>query len=125
MVGVANTAIDFLVFTALNSLGVNYALSQALGYGCGVANSYIFNKKWTFQDKNTGKKNIGELVKFVSVNLITLAATTMLIKLLVNNLGLNVYLGKIIVTVAAQIINFLSYKLWVFQPGGNHAQKQN
>lgn len=117
LVGVANTLIDFLVFTLLNSLGVNYALSQAIGYGSGVLNSYIFNKRWTFQDKNTGKENVYELVKFVIINLVTLIITTIAIRFLVDNLGLNKYIAKVLVTLLAQVTNFLSYKLWVFRNG--------
>jgi len=57
MIGIANTLIDFLVFTILISLlGINYTLSQAMGYGCGVANSFIFNKNWTFKIEMLGKR---------------------------------------------------------------------
>ncbi len=118
IIGIANTLIDFMVFTVFNSLfDINYAVCQVLGYSCGVANSFIFNKRWTFQDKNSGKKNIQELLKFILINLVTLLITTLAIKLLVNNMNLNVYAGKIIVTVLAQITNFFAYKLWVFQAG--------
>lgn len=115
MVGVANTLIDFLVFTAFHSLiGVNYVVSQALGYSFGVTNSFIFNKKWTFQDKNANKKTFYELLQFIVVNVTSLAFTLVFMGLLVKNFGMNVYISKIIVTIIAQIINFLAYKLWVF-----------
>ena len=119
LVGVSNTLIDFLVFTILNSLGAGSAVSQAAGYGCGVVNSFIFNKKWTFQDKTTGKKNVQGVMKFLTINLIILLLTTLAIDLLTDNMGINVYISKVLVTLLAQVINFLGYKLWVFHPGKN------
>lgn len=114
-IGVANTLIDFFVFTIAHSLiGINYTVSQALGYSFGVVNSFIFNKKWTFQDRDTNKNTTHELLQFVVVNLISMIITMVAINFLVKSLNLNVYISKIIVTIIAQITNFLAYKLWVF-----------
>ena len=116
MIGIANTLIDFFVFTILNSLlGINYTVSQALGYSSGVANSFIFNKNWTFQDGNVRKQKYYELLKFIGVNLITLIFTTVVINFLVKDFNINVYIAKIIVTIMAQVTNFLAYKLWIFK----------
>ncbi len=106
----------FFVFTICNGLlGINYILSQVLGYSFGVANSFIFNKKWTFSDQKSKKKTFHEILQFVVVNLISLMSTMIAMKLLVTNLSLHVYISKIIVTFIAQGINFCAYKLWVFK----------
>lgn len=115
IVGVLNTLMDFAVFTLLHSLfGVGYAVSQIAGYSFGVVNSFIFNKNWTFGDRNANKKTSHELFQFIMVNLISLIITIMSMKFLVNNFEINVYVSKIIVTLIAQVTNFLGYKLWVF-----------
>jgi putative flippase GtrA len=115
MIGVANTLIDFLVFTISNSVfGINYIASQALGYSCGIANSFVFNKNWTFQDSNSKKKKFHELTQFIVINLITLIITMISIRFIVNSFNMNVYIAKIIITILAQAINFLAYKLWIF-----------
>lgn len=115
LIGVLNTAIDFVFFTIFNSLfGVNYAVSQVIGYSLGVANSFVFNKKWTFQSGNTSKKLYKELFQFIVVNIISLSVSVIFMKLLVKDYSLNIYISKIIVTLIAQITNFLAYKLWVF-----------
>ncbi|MDP4144456.1 MAG: GtrA family protein [Bacillota bacterium] len=113
--GVLNTLIDFAVFTIAHSLlGIGYTVSQVAGYSFGVINSFVFNKKWTFQNQNADKIVIRELIQFIIINLISLTITILCMKLLVNNLGLNVYVSKIIVTLVAQVTNFIGYKLWVF-----------
>ena len=119
IVGVVNTLIDFLMFTIFHGLiGLSYIVSQILGYSCGVVNSFIFNKRWTFEDAHSNKKTFHELLEFVSINLVSLIITIISMSFLVKNLALNVYLSKVIVTVIAQITNFLAYKLWVFNQGG-------
>jgi putative flippase GtrA len=115
LVGIANTLIDFLVFTLLHGfIGLNYIASQTMGYSFGIANSFVLNKKWTFSRINSNKKTSHELFQFIIVNLISLAITLMAMNFLVKSLNMNVYISKIIVTLIAQITNFLAYKLWVF-----------
>jgi putative flippase GtrA len=115
LVGIANTLIDFLMFTLFHGfIGLNYIVSQIMGYSFGVANSFVLNKKWTFSRPNSNKKTGHELAQFVVVNLISLFITLITMKFLVKSLNINVYISKIIVTFIAQITNFLAYKLWVF-----------
>ncbi|WP_375372923.1 GtrA family protein [Clostridium sp. CF012] len=115
LVGVANTLIDFLIFTLFNGFIVlNYIASQILGYSFGVANSFVLNKKWTFSKNNSNKKTGNELFQFIVVNLFSLLITLVTINFLVKSLDMNVYVSKIMVTFIAQITNFLCYKLWVF-----------
>lgn len=120
LVGVANTLIDFLIFTLFHGLiGLNYIASQIIGYSFGVVNSFVLNKKWTFSTTDSNKKTRNELFQFIVVNLISLIITLITMNFLVKNLNINVYISKIIVTFVAQITNFLSYKMWVFHPEVN------
>ncbi|GIM29250.1 cell wall teichoic acid glycosylation protein GtcA [Clostridium polyendosporum] len=115
VVGMANTFVDFLMFTIFHGLvGLSYITSQVIGYSFGIANSFILNRKWTFEDKNSNKKTFHELVQFIVVNLISLSITIISINFLVKGLNLNVYVSKVIATIISQITNFLAYKFWVF-----------
>ncbi|HEY8889734.1 MAG TPA: GtrA family protein [Clostridium sp.] len=120
LVGIANTLIDFLIFTLFNGfIGLNYIGSQIIGYSFGVVNSFVLNKKWTFSTTKSNKKTKNELFQFIVVNLISLLITLITMNFLIKSLNINVYISKIIVTFVAQISNFLSYKLWVFHPAVN------
>ena len=113
--GVLNTIIDFLVFTLCQSVvGLYYTVSQIIGYSCGVINSFVFNKKWTFQYDNPDKNIVREVIQFVLVNMLSLFVTVVLMKFLIDSFNFNVYVSKVVITLAAQVINFVSYKLWVF-----------
>ena len=66
IVGILNTLIDFVTFTIFNSwFGISYTISQIAGYSVGVVNSFIFNKNWTFEDKDANKKIVHEFLKFI------------------------------------------------------------
>lgn len=116
VVGVLNTLVDFLMFTAAFQLiGLNYTVSQVVGYSCGIINSFIFNKNWTFEGGSAKKKTIHELIQFLVINIGTLLVTLFCMKGFVNNLGMNVYVSKILITLIAQVINFVSYRFLVFK----------
>jgi putative flippase GtrA len=115
VVGIINTAIDFLMFTLSQSVfGLGYSISQIIGYSFGVSNSFVLNKIWTFDDKSVNKKTYYELIQFIIVNLFSLSITIIAMKALIINFHTGVYVSKILVTILTQITNYLGYKLWVF-----------
>jgi putative flippase GtrA len=49
-VGVLNTLVTFIViFICKSLLGVNPLVSNAIGYVCGLINSFLWNKNWVFK----------------------------------------------------------------------------
>ena len=66
-VGAGNTLVDFVVFFLLTSLHVPYLAAQLFSDSAGVANSYIWNRTWTFQVKE--KAHGAEIVRFIMINL--------------------------------------------------------
>lgn len=114
--GCANTLVDFLVFMLLTkAAGIHYGISQVISYSCGVLNSFILNRLWTFGDVRHDSKTSGQLVRFVSVNLFSLSATLLSLKILVDLLLFNVTLSKVIVIALSQAVNYIGYRAWVFK----------
>lgn len=59
LVGVLNGIIGLgTTYAAYNLLHINYRLSNVLGYTLGLINSFILNRKWTFQSRKDPKKEI-------------------------------------------------------------------
>jgi len=112
VVGSLNTIIDFIVYTVLTAVGINYLLSQILSYSCGLLNSYFVNRKWTFKQKE--KASLKEFGRFLAVNVVTLLLTLLLLHIFYRELGVNLLLSKLIVTAIGTIFNFIGTRLLVF-----------
>jgi putative flippase GtrA len=76
VVGVANTAITFLVFNlATRLLGMPAAGANAVGWIAGFANSFVWNSAWTFADR-PGLARRRVLLRFAVCNLLALGVST-------------------------------------------------
>lgn len=113
MVGALNTGIDMAVFAVLVTFGVPIIPAQFVSYGCGIANSYMLNKYWTFHQKE--KQTIKQPIKFICVNLVTLAVTSFILNGLHTDLNQSLIISKVTATVFGIFINFIGSRYWVFQ----------
>ena len=114
VVGVANTLIDYGVFALLAQvLGVNVYLSQVVSYSCGILNSYICNRSWTFGAKSRFFGPV--LVRFLVLNLCMLALSTGLLGLFLR-FGLSKLIAKACTVAVTMVIGFAANRLWVFGP---------
>ncbi|WP_169331771.1 GtrA family protein [Gracilibacillus halophilus] len=112
LVGSMNTLIDITLFFLLSLAGILYPLAQTISYSGGVLNSYFFNRKWTFQQKE--RKNRREFIRFVIVNLGTLCFSILLLKLAYEYINLSLVMAKAFATLGALIFNFVLTDKWVF-----------
>jgi len=63
MVGVLNTLVTLgVIYICKSLLGWNLYVSNALGYVCGVINSFLCNKQWVFHSNGSYSR---EAMKFV------------------------------------------------------------
>lgn len=116
LVGVANTAVDYLTFFVFSGiLHLYYLFSQILAYIAGTLNSFFLNKNWTFQNQERGKQAGKQFAGFLVVNTFSLLVTMIGLKILVEGLHLNPYLSKVPITVLSLAVNFAGNKLWVFK----------
>lgn len=133
LIGVSNTLLDLLVTFALNAVFGIYYLAKIVGYACGIANSYFWNSRWTFREER--RRDLKEIVLFVTVNLVTLGLSLLLQWLLRDKLHLDAWwmgaMGENLLTKlingerfclllssgAALLLNFVGNKLLVFRRG--------
>jgi putative flippase GtrA len=113
MTGVANTAVDFLVFTVLSWSGIGIYLSQVLSYSAGMLNSYIVNRSWTFRSK--GKFFGAQMVRFIAVNLALLCLSLLVLRVATGTLGWQRLAAKLCATACTMVLGFLLNRLWVFR----------
>jgi putative flippase GtrA len=115
VVGVLNSAIQYLVFLFLYSFtGTQYLLASIIGYVAGMTNSYILNRRWTFESRN--QKLLTELSRFVAVNLVSLGVNLGLLYLLVSTRVMIPQRAQVVAIVGSTLVNFVLNKVWTFAP---------
>ncbi|GAC1467230.1 MAG: GtrA family protein [Desulfuromonadaceae bacterium] len=112
LVGLLNTGVDVAIFFLLTRIGIPYVAAQVVSYSCGAANSYLLNKVWTFRSSGL---SYAEIVRFTTVNLVSLGVSVVVLTLLHGSAGLDLAAAKGGATVSALAVNFLGNKLWVFR----------
>ncbi len=109
-VGVTNTGLSFLVYTALVLAGTPYWAAAAIGFATGAVNGYVFNRRWTFRAADSN----GARARYLAVQLAGLGATTALLSLLVSGAGLD-RIGAYAVTLpTVTAAMFLANRSWTF-----------
>lgn len=111
LVGVVNTGVDFTVFIVLSNLGIPLIVAQCVSYSCGVLNSFNMNRKWTFRARGQSPVH---LIKFLTLNLCTLALTYGLLVFFHHYLGWPILVSKLIATGVSVIMNFTGSRLLIF-----------
>jgi putative flippase GtrA len=112
LVGLLNTAVDVAIFFLLTWFGIQYVTAQIVSYSCGAGNSYLLNKFWTFR---TSGLSYAEIMRFTTVNLVSLGISIVVLSLLHETAGMELAAAKGVATVSALAANFLGNKLWVFK----------
>ena len=113
-VGVGNTLITFLTFTALRALGVDENIANGLGYIVGMVNSFCWNRQWVFRSKD-GNSTLQAFFFIVGAGLcwsIQLMAFNALL-----NQGLNESLSCLVGMGIYTVLNYLFNKCITFRKG--------
>lgn len=111
--GVMNTLVDFVVFMLLTHVGLNLYISQVISYGCGMLNSYIVNRSWTFEAKE--RFFGGQMVRFASANLTLLAVSVGLMWVFTVRMDFIKIVAKLFTTAIIMLAGFTVNRLWVFK----------
>lgn len=111
-VGGINTLVGYGSYALFLMFNINYLISNTLSTIIGVANSYIWNRNFTFKSKASVKE---ELTKFVSVYLVSYLISMLSIYILVSKLGVNEYVGGLLNLVVTTLISYFGHKKFSFR----------
>ena len=113
LVGLANTAIDFLIFGWLYlGWGWDYLFANAIAYSSGIVNSFLLNKHWTFSETKARGHTPQQFVVFALLNVFGLGISTLVLAVMAKFLP--VLLAKLIAIAVTFIWNFLSSRRFVY-----------
>lgn len=123
LVGIANTALDFVVLLSLTALGVELVIANIISTTAALCLSFFANRTFTFG--STGKKR-SQVLRFLLVTLVGLwLLQPVILLVLVPPLEtifapqLSIVLAKLVATVVSMTWNYLLYDLLVFTKSKN------
>ncbi|TDP74633.1 GtrA family protein [Roseateles toxinivorans] len=113
LVGLASNAVLFVIYLLMVWLGASPKLAMSLVYLVGVAQTFVFNKGWTFAHSGPSDQAFPRYVALYAFGYVT---NWCLIELLVYRLGWphQAVMGGLIVVMA--LFFFVGLKFWVFRP---------
>lgn len=114
IVGVSNTLISLGCYYLLVYLGAHYLLANAVGFVLSVCNSYFWNSRYVFKDKNEHNGWRAFIKVFFSYG-VSFCLSSVLMFLFVQVLEISKYLAPILRLVFTIPLNFVMNKLWAFK----------
>ncbi len=121
IVGGTNTTIDFIILFGLTFLGVDKFVANFFSTGIALIFSFFANKTFTFKDKTENAKK--QFVLFLVITLfglwviqpLVIWGVTVLLEPFITNDAINLFIAKLIATVASLIWNYIFYSRFVFK----------
>ncbi len=116
LVGVANTIVDFTVYSAGVLLGVPPAIANIIAFGVTNPFSYVVNSRVTFRGANgPAALSLRGYGKFCAAHLLSLAISTGLVFWLAPLIG--PFLAKFSAIAVTVFINYFASAMLVFKAG--------
>ena len=110
--GVMNTAVSLIVIYVLMKIGLNYRLSNFIGYIAGLINSFIFNNVWVFKTK---KNLIKEGLTFIIVFALCYGVQYLMLLLMVERYDINKYVSQFLSMGIYTFLNFILNRIFTFK----------
>lgn len=115
LIGIVNTAVDLSVFLVLYSVcGISSYAAHSIAYLAGTLNSFYWNRRWTFRQQARSGTGGKTFLRFIILNGMTLALSTLGLVLLTRYGHMDAVWAKLTVTVGTMVVNFCVSRMWVF-----------
>jgi putative flippase GtrA len=116
-VGGVMTVINFALLAFFKEfIGMNYMIANVVSYIIAVILSYFINVIFTFKQQVTKtKEEWSKLVKYCIMKLIILGMDSACLYIMVSKIEMNIYIGKLILTVVFTFASFGISKIIVLE----------
>ncbi len=117
IVGVSNTLISLGIYYLMVWLGCHYLIANIVGFIVSVINSFFWNSKFVFKEKEEDSK-VKSFIKMTLSYGSTFILSNVLMFLFIDVFGISKYIAPIINLIITIPINFFLNKIWAFKDKG-------
>lgn len=114
-VGLATLGVKMSALAALRELaGLDPLAAIALATEIAIVHSFLWHQNWTWRDRRGGR-TLSRLVRYNVLNgTLAIGVNVLVMRALVNGIGLHYLLGGLTATIAAGVVNYLLSDKLVF-----------
>ncbi len=106
---------DFFTFLFINQfLLFHYQTANILGRIAGTIAGFYLHKTFTFKDSNNTKLK-KQLIQYLILILSNYGLTILLLEVLFNFVGLNIYISRFIIDIVVVVISYYISKNYIFK----------
>lgn len=114
--GVLTTAMDWVVYTVMRVSGSDYRLATVASWCAAVAFAFVTNKLFVFRSHIIKPGPLfQEIASFVACRALTGVLTLVAMMVLVDLMGLNDFIGKLITSAVVLVLNYVLSKIFIFR----------
>jgi len=119
--GVLTTIVSFgtyLIFANIffpNKTDLDIQIANILSWICAVTFAYITNRIWVFKSKTKGKKQLREILEFISARVASLLVDMGMMYVMYSLMHINDTVAKIIVQFVIVAMNYILSKVIIFK----------
>ena len=110
--GGSAAAVEFFVFMLLLGWVDNTLVGNSISFLCGLMVSFTLNRKWVFGSQAGVKK---QFIEYFILAIINLTLSNLAVYLLVDELSVAAWIGKIIVMGAIAFNNYFIFSKFIFK----------
>ena len=111
IVGIVSNIIGFLLYLVLTAAGMDYKLAMTILYGVGVAQTFLFNKRWSFSYQGMAH---AAFVRYIVAYALGYLLNLTVLLIFVDQFLLPHQAVQAVAIVLVAISLFLMHKFWVF-----------
>ncbi len=112
IVGIASNAVGYMIYLAITAAGMEHKVAMTLVYVVGVAQTFVFNKRWSFRYAN---EQWTVLVRYSIAYALGFLFNFWALWLLVDVLGQSHQIVQAAMVLLVAMLLFVLQKLWVFR----------
>lgn len=117
LVGCSNTLLSYIIYAICVKFCMHYLFANVLGFFFGVINAYYWSNRYVFKTaKGRNRNHITALCKtFLSYGVTGVLLQSIMLYLLVENVGFDSLIAQLICLAITVPLNFLLNKFWSFK----------
>ena len=112
-VGLISNAVGFFLYLVLTATGMEPKMAMTLLYGIGVAQTFIFNKRWSFRH---GGLHGPAFARYCIAYGLGYVINLVVLIVLVDRMGYPHEIVQGVMVLSLAVMLFLLQKFWVFRP---------